>query len=90
MATAVTYFVFRMGLGGVCLLAGLEKARAPRAFFEGVRQYGLVPARLAAAVGGALIAAEFAIGALLVSGLVPEVAAIGAIVLFAVFAALEG
>lgn len=87
MATAVTYFVFRMGLGGVCLLAGLEKARAPRAFFEGVRQYGLVPARLAAAVGGALIAAELGIGALLVSGLVPEVAAIGAIVLFAVFAA---
>ena len=37
------YFVFRTGLGAVCLLAGLEKARAPREFFEGVRQYRLVP-----------------------------------------------
>lgn len=86
MASVVTYFVFRTGLGAVCLLAGLEKARAPRDFFEGVRQYRLVPARLAPAVGGGLIATELGIGALLVSGLVPTTAAIGAIALFAVFA----
>jgi hypothetical protein len=86
LASVVTYFVFRTGLGAVCLLAGLEKARAPRAFFEGVRAYRLVPARFAAVVGGGLIAAELGLGALLVSGLVPVVAAIGAIALFIVFA----
>jgi len=87
LGSAVTYFVFRIGLGAVCLLAGLEKARAPRDFFEGVRQYALIPARLAPAAGGALIGAELAIGLLLVSGLVPALAAAGAIALFAVFAA---
>jgi uncharacterized membrane protein YphA (DoxX/SURF4 family) len=90
LASAVTYFVFRMGLGAVCLLAGLEKARAPREFFEGVRQYRLVPSRLASVVGGGLIAAELGIGALLVSGLAPALAAAGAIALFAVFAAALG
>jgi uncharacterized membrane protein YphA (DoxX/SURF4 family) len=87
LASVVTYFVFRTGLGAVCLLAGLEKARAPRDFFEGVRQYRLVPPRLAPFVGGALVAAELGLGALLVSGLIPAVAAIGAIALFIVFAA---
>ena len=87
MAAVVTYFVFRTGLGAVCLLAGLEKARAPRDFFEGVRQYRLVPARVAPIVGAGLIAVEIGLGALLVSGLVPVVAAVGAIALFAVFAA---
>ena len=85
LASVVTYFVLRTGLGAVCLLAGLEKARAPREFFEGVRQYRLVPARLAPIVGGGLIAAELGLGALLVSGLVPVAAAVGAIALFAVF-----
>jgi hypothetical protein len=79
--------VFRTGLGAVCLLAGLEKARAPRAFFDGVRQYRLVSAPLAPLVGGALIAVELALGLLLVSGLVTTIAAIGAIALFGVFAA---
>ena len=44
MAAATTYFVFRIGLGGICLLAGLEKARAPREFFAGVRRYRDAPA----------------------------------------------
>ena len=82
----MTYFVFRTGLGAICLLAGLEKARAPRAFFEGVRQYRLVPTGIAPVVGGALITAELALGVLLVSALVPVLAAAGAIALFAVFA----
>ena len=72
------------------MLAGVEKARAPRDFFEGVRQYRLVPARHAPVVGGTLVAAEVGIGALLVSGLAPVVAAAGAIVLFAIFAAALG
>ena len=79
--------MFRTGLGAVCLLAGIEKARAPRDFFEGVRQYGLVTPRVAPVVGWALIAAELVLGALLVSSLVPVVAALGAIALFSVFAA---
>jgi hypothetical protein len=79
--------VFRTGLGAVCLLAGLEKARAPRDFFEGVRQYRLVPERLAPAVGGGLIATELGLGLLLVSRLAPTLAAAGAIALFAIFAA---
>jgi uncharacterized membrane protein YphA (DoxX/SURF4 family) len=79
--------VFRTGLGAVCLLAGVEKVRAPRDFFEGVRQYGLVPARFASLVGGALIAAELGLGLLLVTGLVPALAALGAILLFSIFAA---
>jgi hypothetical protein len=86
LAAAATYFVFRIGLGGVCLLAGLEKARAPREFFHGVERYRLVPRSLAPAVGGSLIAVELALGALLVSDLVPAVAAAGAIALFGVFA----
>ena len=87
MAAAATYFVFRIGLGGVCLLAGLEKVRAPRELFQGVERYRLVPRGLAPAVGGALIAAELGLGTLLVSNLAPVAAAIGAIALFGVFAA---
>jgi uncharacterized membrane protein YphA (DoxX/SURF4 family) len=86
----VTYFVFRTGLGAVCLLAGVEKARAPQKFVDGVRQYGLLPARLAPLVAGGLIATELVLGALLVSGLVPVLAAIGAIALFTVFALALG
>ena len=71
MASAVTYFVLRTGLGAICLLAGLEKARAPKEFAEGVRQYRLVPSRFAPVVGGALIATELVLGLLLVTGLVP-------------------
>jgi methylamine utilization protein MauE len=87
LASAVTYFVFRMGLGAVCLLAGVEKARAPREFFGGVRQYRLVPDRLAPVVGGLLVAGELGVGLVLVSSLIPVIAAIGAIALFGVFAA---
>jgi hypothetical protein len=79
--------VFRTGLGAVCLLAGVEKLRAPGEFFEGVRRYRLVPARFAPAVGGALIVAEIGLGLLLVTGLVPALAAFGAILLFGIFAA---
>jgi hypothetical protein len=43
LAAAATYFVFRIGLGEVCLLAGLEKARAPRELFLGVERYRLLP-----------------------------------------------
>ena len=81
------YFVFRMGLGGVCLLAGLEKARAPREFFEGVRRYRLVARGLAPAVAAGLIALELLLGALLIGDLVPIIASAGAIVLFGVFTA---
>jgi uncharacterized membrane protein YphA (DoxX/SURF4 family) len=87
LASVITYFVFRTGLGAVCLLAGFEKARAPRDFFDGVRQYRLFPARLAPVVGGGLVAAELGLGALLVSGLQPAIAAAGAIALFTLFAA---
>jgi len=86
LAAAATYFVFRIGLGGICLLAGLEKARAPREFARGVESYRLVPRSLAPAVGATLIAAELALGALLVSDLFPVAAAAGAIALFGVFA----
>ena len=70
LTAAVTYFVFRTGLGAVCLLAGVEKARAPRELLEGVRQYGLVPARLAPFAGWALIAAELVLGIVLLLGTV--------------------
>ena len=78
--------MFRTGLGAICLLAGAEKLRAPRTFFEGVKQYGLVSPRLAPLVGSVLIGAELVIGLLLVAGLVPALAALGAILLFGVFA----
>jgi hypothetical protein len=87
VAAAATYFVFRIGLGGVCLLAGLEKARAPRDFFEGVRRYRLVAGGWAPAVAAGLIALELLLGALLVGDLVPILASAGAIVLFGVFTA---
>jgi hypothetical protein len=90
LASAVTYFVLRTGLGAVCLLAGLEKARAPKEFVEGVRQYRLVQSRFAPVVGGALIATELVLGLLLVTGLVPVLAAVGAIALFTVFGVALG
>jgi uncharacterized membrane protein YphA (DoxX/SURF4 family) len=90
LASAVSYFVLRTGLGAVCLLAGLEKVRAPKEFVEGVRQYRLVQSRFAPVVGGALIATELVLGLLLVTGLVPVLAAVGAIALFTVFAAALG
>lgn len=79
--------MFRTGLGAVCLLAGIEKAQSPAGFFEGVRQYGLVPPRFTRIVGWALIAAELGLGALLVAGLLPVLAPLGAIALFSIFAA---
>jgi uncharacterized membrane protein YphA (DoxX/SURF4 family) len=79
--------VFRTGLGAVCLLAGIEKGQSPSGFFEGVRQYGLVPPRFTPIVGWALIAAELGLGALLVTGLLPVLAPLGAIALFSIFAA---
>ena len=87
LTAAVTYFVFRTGLGAVCLLAGIEKAQSPGDFFQGVRQYRLVAPGFTRIVGWSLIAAELGLGALLVGGLVPALAALGAIVLFSVFAA---
>jgi Methylamine utilisation protein MauE len=78
--------VFRTGLGAICLLAGAEKLRAPRKFFDGVKQYGIVRPQLAPVVGTVLIGAELVIGLLLVAGLVPALAALGAIALFGVFA----
>jgi uncharacterized membrane protein YphA (DoxX/SURF4 family) len=87
LTAAVTYFVLRTGLGAISLLAGIEKLRAPRKFFEGVKQYGLVTPRFAPIAGSALIGAELVLGLLLVSGLAPVFAALGAIVLFNVFAA---
>jgi Methylamine utilisation protein MauE len=78
--------VFRTGLGAICLLAGAEKLRAPREFFDGVKQYGIVRPQLAPLVGGALIGSELVIGLLLVTGLVPALAALAAILLFGVFA----
>ena len=88
LTAAITYFVLRTGLGGVCLLSGVEKARAPQDFFAGVRRYEVLPARYASLAGGALIGAELAIGALLLSSLVPALAAAGAIALFSLFAAV--
>lgn len=87
LTAAVTYFVLRTGLGAICLLAGAEKLRAPAEFFQGVNQYGLVRPRFAPVVGSVLIGAELVLGLLLVSGLAPVLAALGAIVLFNVFAA---
>jgi hypothetical protein len=86
LGAAATYFVFRIGLGGVCLLAGLEKVGAPRELFVGIKRYRLVPRRLVPAAGGTLIAAELALGVLLVGDLVPVATAVGAIALFGVFA----
>jgi uncharacterized membrane protein YphA (DoxX/SURF4 family) len=79
--------VFRTGLGAVCLLAGVEKVRSPGNFVEGVRQYRVVPARFAPIAAWSLIAAELGLGLLLVTGLIPALAALGAIVLFSIFAA---
>jgi uncharacterized membrane protein YphA (DoxX/SURF4 family) len=78
--------VFRIGLGAICLLAGAEKLRSPREFFEGVKQYGIVRPQLAPLVGGALIGAELVIGLLLASGLLPALASLAAIGLFGLFA----
>lgn len=88
--TAVTYFVLRMGLGGVCLLSGIEKARAPQAFIDGVRRYDIVPPGAASATGAGVIGAEVLVGALLVTHQAPVAAAAGAIVLFSLFAAVLG
>jgi hypothetical protein len=79
-----------MGLGGVCLLAGVEKALAPDEFYEGVRRYRLAPAELAPALGAALIAAELVLGGLLVTNQAARLAAAGAIALFGLFAAALG
>ena len=76
-----------MGLGGVCLLAGIEKALAPNEFYEGVRRYRLVPDALAPALGAALIGAELVLGGLLVTNQAPRIAAASASALFGLFAA---
>jgi methylamine utilization protein MauE len=76
-----------MGLGGICLLAGLEKARAPRGFSDGVRRYRLVPSRSAPVVAAGVIGLELTLGTLLAANLAPVAAAAGALALFGVFAA---
>ena len=79
-----------MGLGGICLIAGIEKARAPREFFDGVRRYELVPGGAVPAIGAGLIGAEVLVGALLLTHQATVAAAAGAIVLFALFSAALG
>jgi uncharacterized membrane protein YphA (DoxX/SURF4 family) len=86
MTAAVTYFVFRAGLGAVCLWAGLEKARGLDTFAHGVAQYRMLPLRFVRPAATAIVAAELAVGVLLLTDLLPLAAAAGAIGLFALFA----
>jgi hypothetical protein len=62
------------------------RSRQEGEFFDGVKQYGIVRPQRAPIVGSVLIGAELVLGLLLVAGLVPVLAALGAILLFGVFA----
>lgn len=86
MTTDVAYFILRLGVGGVCLWASLEKASHPKAFAEGVGQYRLLPARLAPGMAIALIAIELGLGLALLAGVAGRGATLGATILFALFA----
>ncbi len=90
MTGAVTLLVFRTGLGLVCLWAGYEKARGLDTFAHGIAQYRILPLRFVRPAATAIVLAELGFGALLLTGLVPVLAAAGAIALFAVFAAALG
>jgi uncharacterized membrane protein YphA (DoxX/SURF4 family) len=90
MTAAVTYLVFRTGLGAVCLWAGLEKARGLGTFSHGVAQYRLLPLPLVRPAAAGIVLAELAAGGLLLIGVVPLVAAGLAIALFALFAGALG
>jgi uncharacterized membrane protein YphA (DoxX/SURF4 family) len=90
MTAAVTYFVLRVSLGAISLWAGLEKARGLSTFAHGVADYRLLPLRLVRPVAYSIVAAELVVGLLLVAGVLPLLATLGAIGLFAVFAVALG
>lgn len=90
MAAAVSYLVLRVSLGAICLWAGAEKVRGLNTFANGVAGYRLLPLRLVRPVAYAVVFVELAVGLLLVANVVPVVAAIGAIALFAAFAVALG
>jgi uncharacterized membrane protein YphA (DoxX/SURF4 family) len=90
MTGAVTFLVLSTSLGLVSLWAGYEKARGLDAFAHGVAQYRILSLSLVRLAATAIVLAELGFGILLLTGLVPVVAAAGAIALFAVFAAALG
>ena len=82
--------MLRASLGVICLWAGLKKARGLNTFAHGVADYRLLPLRIVRPVAYAIVAAEFAVGLLLVAGALPLLATLGAIALFAMFAVALG
>lgn len=81
-------FALNVALGVILLWASAQKLRTPRQFISGVERYRLVPWFLVLPAGVAVLVAEMATGALLITHLAPKLAASMAIGLFTLFSSV--
>jgi putative oxidoreductase len=77
--------VLRFGLGGVLLLAALEKIHRRRAFAVALSGYRILPSRFVRSAGTCVILAELAASLGLVSGIGLSYSLFGAAILFGIF-----
>jgi uncharacterized membrane protein YphA (DoxX/SURF4 family) len=82
--------VFRLGLGGVMMVAGALKVVDPQTSVQAVAAYRLLPAALVPIVGWGLPFLEVALGLLLVGGVFVRVVATATGTLLVVFIAAVG
>jgi protein-disulfide isomerase len=77
--------VVRLFLGAIWIWAAVPKLRSPRTFVQAVRAYDVTPEWLSKAIGYGLPVLEFAIGVLLILGIVVRMSAIASAALLVVF-----
>src|SRR6266542_1622552 len=85
MDLPAAYFILRVSVGLICILAALEKLPHPRDFIQGVGEYQLVPARLVGLVAGAILVSELVAGLSLSTGIAVGLGAAFAVLLFFTF-----
>jgi len=86
-APTVIVDVARFALAVIFLPSGLRKLRDPSGFVTGVRNYGILPARLAVPVARSIAVAETVLGLVLLAGIALAVAAAAAALLLVCFVA---
>ena len=83
--SAAVYFAVRIALGGVLVLASVQKLRTLRQFISGLGRYGLLPSRLNAPTAVGVVVLEAVTGVLLLANVAAPIAVSAAVGLFAVF-----
>ena len=84
-AKPVGLLATRLIVGGIFLIAGVDKAQAPGAFADAIRAFHILPPALVTPLAFALPWLELLVAAYLLAGFMARLAAAGSIVLLASF-----